>query len=207
MEAQCANCHSTDAFVATIIKPHIEAGISCANCHPEHRGAEFRADEAALRACTECHNDANKQTYNGRSVNTPHLGTFGYPVANGKWIWPGLNDEEWARKKIPVKRLPMEDDQTWRSHQFHFIHQSRVRLAPGITGGNLQGQLSCSSCHRSLDPPDLVTPRTTCGLCHNGRVDEKSGRVLIVADKANCTSCHVQHAKDQRHWGASLLGD
>ena len=205
MEAQCANCHSTDAFVATIIKPHIEAGISCANCHPEHRGAEFRADEAALRACTECHNDANKQTYNGRSVNTPHLGTFGYPVANGKWIWPGLNDEEWARKKIPVKRLPAEDDQTWLSHQFHFIHQSRVRLAPGITGGNLQGQLSCSSCHRSIDPPDRATPRTTCGLCHNGRTEEKTGRVLIAADKPNCTSCHVQHAKDQRHWGSSLL--
>src|SRR5437667_12565189 len=103
MEAQCANCHSTDAFAAMIIKPHIEAGISCAICHPEHRGAEFRADEAALRACTECHNDANKQTY-------------------------------------------------------------------------------------------------------NGRVDEKTGRVLIAEDKPNCTSCHVQHVKDKRHWGVSLLG-
>src|SRR5205823_11356067 len=117
-----------------------------------------------------------------------------------------LDEEEWARKKIPVKRLPTEDDQTWRSHQFHFIHQSRVRLVPGITTGNAQGQLSCSSCHRSIDPPDRSTPRTTCGLCHNGRTEEKTGRVLIAADKPNCSSWHVQHAKDQRHWGASLLG-
>jgi len=205
MEAQCANCHSTDAFAATMIKPHVNAGISCANCHPEHRGADFRADEAALRACTECHNDVNTQTYNGRSVHTPHQGTFGYPVVNGKWIWPGFDDEEWALKKIPIKRAPTEDDQTWRKNQFHAIHRERMRVVPGITG-TAKGLLSCTSCHRSIDPViDRETPRTTCGFCHSGRVNDKSGRVLIAADKPNCTSCHVQHVKDQRHWGASLL--
>ena len=205
MEAQCANCHSTDAFVATVIKPHVNAGISCANCHPEHRGADFRADEAALRACTECHNDVNTQTYNGRSVHTPHQGTFGYPVANGTWIWPGFDDEEWALKKIPIKRAPTEDDQTWRKNQFHAIHRERMRVVPGITG-TAKGLLSCTSCHRSIDPViDRETPRTTCGFCHSGRVNDKSDRVLIAADKPNCTSCHVQHVKDQRHWGASLL--
>src|SRR5437764_6250265 len=108
MTAQCDNCYSTEAFAATIIKLHFEEGISCANCHPEHRGAEFRADEAALRACSECHNEVNKRTYNGRSVHTPHQGAFGYPVVNGKWVWAGLDEEEWARKKIRVKRPPTE---------------------------------------------------------------------------------------------------
>lgn len=205
MEAQCANCHHTAGFVATIIKPHTDAGISCANCHPEHRGTNFRAGDAAVLACTECHNDLNKATYNGRSVHTPHNGTFGYPVVNGKWVWRGLDDTEWALKKIPINRLPTEDDRLWRRHQFHDIHQSRVRMVPGIVSGDSQGQLSCSSCHRSLDPPDLVTPRTTCGLCHNGQIEAKSGRALIAAGKPNCTSCHVQHIHDERRWGKSLL--
>lgn len=204
MASQCANCHHTEAFVATIIKPHSDAGISCVNCHPEHRGADFRAANAAVLACTQCHNDANKQTYNGQSVGNPHGGTFGYPVSSGKWVWKGLDDTEWALKKIAVKRLPTENDEQWSSKQFHAIHQSRVRVVPGITG-NAQGQLSCSSCHHSLDPPDRATPRTTCGRCHNGRVEGPTGTVLIAAEKPNCTSCHVQHVMDKRNVNSSSV--
>jgi hypothetical protein len=28
---------------------------------------------------------------------------------------------------------------------------------------------------------------------------------VIASDKPNCTSCHVQHTRDKRHWNPNLL--
>jgi pSer/pThr/pTyr-binding forkhead associated (FHA) protein len=203
MEANCSQCHDAQAFVATVIQPHATAGVGCVSCHAEHQGTEFRPAEAALLTCTECHNDANKNSYNGRKVSTPHGGTFGYPVVNGKWNWKGLNDSEWALKQIAVARLPSDTDENWRSKQFHALHVQRVRA--GGLAGNPEGELSCSSCHKSSNPIDRETPRTTCGTCHNGRLELGTNRVIIAKDQPNCTSCHVQHVKDKRHWNPSLL--
>lgn len=203
MEQNCAQCHNTEVFAATIIQPHAAAGISCISCHAEHRGTEFHASQAALATCSECHNSANQTVYNGRKVSTPHGGTFGYPVVNGKWTWKGLNESDWASKQIAVARLPEDTDDKWSSKQFHALHVQRVR-ANGLPG-NQSGELSCSSCHKTFNPIDRETPRTTCGTCHNGRLDSAANRVLIAADKPNCTSCHVQHVKDKRHWNPSLM--
>ena len=204
IDQRCAECHHTDAFVATVIKPHEAAGIGCAECHAEHKGAAFKASDDALNRCTTCHNDNNKQVYNGKHVGTPHGGTVGYPVVNGVWSVKAVNDEEWDLKKIPITRLPTEDEAKWKSKQFHAIHSERVRVVPGIQG-NALGQLSCSSCHRSFDPIDRETPRTTCGTCHNGLIESGTNRVLIANNQPNCTSCHVQHIKDKRSWGAKYL--
>ena len=187
MEQRCASCHKTDAFVATVIKPHEAAGIGCVDCHAEHRGAEFSATQGALASCNSCHVDANQNVYNGRSVGTPHGGTFGYPVVNGEWSAKSINDDEWALRKLPVVRLPADSDQKWRSNQFHALHDQRVKVVAGIPG-NAQGRLSCNSCHKSFDPIDRETPKTTCAACHskqNGLPD--------------CVSCHVQHILDARH--------
>jgi hypothetical protein len=190
--------------VATFIKPHVAAGIGCSDCHAEHRGAEFQPGVTALATCTQCHNDANQQSFNGRRVRTPHGGTFGYPVIDGHWKWSGLDDEDWASKKIDVTRLPTENDEQWRSKQFHALHVQRVKKV-GELAGNAEGSLSCSSCHNSFDPIDRQTPRTTCATCHNGRIEPGTKRQLIASNQPNCTSCHVQHTKDQRHWNPSLL--
>ena len=204
MEAKCASCHNTEAFVATVIKPHVAAGIGCSDCHAEHRGAEFQPGVTALATCTHCHNDANQQSFNGRRVKTPHGGTFGYPVIDGHWKWSGLDDEDWASKKIDVTRLPTENDEQWRSKQFHALHVQRVKKV-GEMAGNAQGSLSCSSCHKSFDLIDRETPRTTCATCHNGKIEPGTNRQLIASNQPNCTSCHVQHTKDKRHWNPSLL--
>jgi hypothetical protein len=204
MEQRCASCHNASGFKSTMIEPHVAAGIGCLNCHDEHKGDGFRAAGAALATCTACHNNANKATYNGKQVSTPHGGTFGYPVVDTRWTWKGLSDSDWALKKIPVVRLPTDDQQRWVSKQFHAIHQLRVRAIGGI-GGNTSGQLSCSSCHKSFTPIDRVTPRRTCGVCHNGSVDQATGQTMIASDKPNCISCHVQHVQDKKHWNPSLM--
>jgi hypothetical protein len=200
MEAKCASCHSTNDFVATVIQPHLNAGIGCVACHAEHRGVEFSALDGALQSCAECHNDNNKALYNGRKVSTPHGGTFGYPVVDGQWKWAGLDSEEIATLKLERKQTDSENQ--WRSNQFHDLHMFRVKAVGGL-GGNKKGGLDCWSCHESLN--DLATPRTTCAKCHNGQSDPRAGRQVIAANKPNCTSCHIQHRLDKRHWNPSLL--
>ncbi|HYW74055.1 MAG TPA: FHA domain-containing protein [Pyrinomonadaceae bacterium] len=206
MASRCSSCHTTEAFAATVIAPHTNAGIGCADCHAEHRGAGFNPIDGALLSCFQCHNDQNKQKYNGKTVATPHGGTLGYPVVNGHWQWAGLDADEMAARKttLQLERLPSDSDDQWRSKQFHAVHLYRVRAVASLPG-NREGQLSCSSCHATRDPIDLTTPRTTCGKCHNGQTDARAGRQVIAADKPNCTSCHVQHNKDKRHWNPSLL--
>ena len=186
MEERCASCHKTDAFVATVIKPHAAAGIGCIDCHAEHKGTEFSATEGALASCTGCHVDGNRNVYNGRRVGTPHGGTFGYPVVNGQWSAKSINDEEWELRKLAVVRLPTDSDQKWRSNQFHALHDQRVKVVKGIVGNN-EGRLSCNSCHKSFDPIDRETPKTTCAACHS----KENGL-------PECTSCHVQHILDAR---------
>src|SRR5258708_5850356 len=87
MEARCTSCHTTEAFVGTVIPPHMSAGIGCVNCHAEHRGAQFSAIDGALLSCAECNNDQNKKSYDGRSVDTHHGGAFSYPQVEMHWNW------------------------------------------------------------------------------------------------------------------------
>ncbi|MFN2578298.1 MAG: FHA domain-containing protein [Pyrinomonadaceae bacterium] len=206
MEAKCSSCHTTESFIPTVISPHVNSGLSCIDCHAEHRGAAFNAIDGALLSCFACHNDQNRKIYNGQSVSTPHGGTFGYPVVNGHWKWTGLDRDEMVLRKNTLKlaRLPADTEDQWRSKQFHAVHLYRVRVVAGLPG-NKDGELSCSSCHATRDPIDLTTPRTTCARCHNGQPDARAGRQVIASDKPNCTSCHVQHIKDKRHWNPGLL--
>ena len=192
VEQRCAACHNTEAFVATMIKQHENAGIGCVDCHAEHRGAEFSARQGALASCTACHNDSNQHLYNGRKVGTPHGGTFGYPVVNDAWSAKSISDEYWDLRNLGTTRQPTDTDEKWRSNQFHALHDQRVKVAPGMKG-NTEGRLSCSSCHVSFDPLDRTTPKTTCAACH------------VKNSQPNCTSCHVQHIKDARRWSASML--
>jgi hypothetical protein len=210
MEARCASCHTTEAFVGTVTKSHADAGIGCLDCHSEHKGRALRPMQAALNSCAKCHTDKNTKTYKGRTVGTPHGGTLGYPVVNGEWKWKGLDAEELAaRPKIAALRLPAYNEQVWRKEQFHALHIYNVKATGGVTGVPSAGPgsipvLSCSSCHRSLNPIDREYPRQTCGRCHSGLIDP-SGRASIAAGAPNCISCHVQHVKDKRHWNPDLL--
>jgi len=222
METNCAACHQTDAFQATVTAPHQAAGIGCTSCHAEHRGADFRPGLASLDAsfqpgarpeetCAGCHNDQNGKLYGGRRVFTPHNGTFGYPVVKGEWKWKGVDEEAWRQKPEELRQLVANwpvvaaDENGRRSAQFHALHLYRVRTIAGLTGAE-GGVVSCSTCHKSYGAAlDRETPRTTCAACHSGKTDAQTGRAIFAADKANCTSCHVQHVQDKRHWNPSLL--
>jgi FHA domain/Class III cytochrome C family len=218
MDSNCASCHRAEGFTATVTEPHARAGVGCTDCHVEHQGTEFRPSVASLQTCTTCHDDSNTKTFNGRRVGTPHGGTFGYPVVNGKWAWAGLSKEEWQQKpeelrqaaakfeeslKRPQAAGGRDPEDARRSGEFHTLHLYRVKAPEGFES-NSEGRMSCSSCHQSFAPVDRATPRTTCAACHNGDRGGKFEKVL-GADRPNCISCHVQHTKGRREWGASLL--
>jgi pSer/pThr/pTyr-binding forkhead associated (FHA) protein len=216
MNGNCAVCHQTESFAATVTRAHAQAGITCTTCHTEHRGADFRPMDAALESCAKCHTDENKNLYNGRSVHTPHGGTYGYPVVNGEWVWKGLDEEELTLKPEIVKLLEKNmvdstDTQRWRNAQFHSIHLYGVRVPPGIEGvddGSGAGKvMTCSSCHKTGymgTNIDRTYPPETCARCHNTRVFHEPSRAQTGgAEKPSCTSCHVQHIRDT-HWASSL---
>jgi hypothetical protein len=225
MNAACTECHQTQAFVATTTPPHKAAGIDCTDCHTEHKGKEFRPGLQPMNAsfqhpdleptetCAGCHNDNNKRTYNGKSVHTPHGGTFGYPVTGGQWTWEGLTPEERATKAEDFRRRienfskysPGRSENQVRNSEFHALHDERLRVIGGLKG-NSDGSVSCSTCHTSWGGVvDRTTPRQTCGVCHNGAIDPVTKQQVIAADKPNCNSCHVQHVQDKRVWNPSLF--
>lgn len=216
MNENCAACHQAEGFSPTVTRAHREAGLGCADCHTEHRGADFRPMHAALESCAKCHSDVNKNLYNGRSVHTPHGGTYGYPVTGGVWVWEGLDEEELALKPEIValqKEIRITPNQTerWRNWQFHALHVDRVRVVPGIEGitdaAGVNKVLSCSSCHKTGymgANVDRTSPRATCALCHNARVFNEPARFAGGAETPSCTSCHVQHVRDA-HWAPFLL--
>jgi pSer/pThr/pTyr-binding forkhead associated (FHA) protein len=216
MNANCAACHRTAAFSPTVTRAHREAGMGCKDCHTEHQGEEFRPMRAALESCARCHSDDNRNLYNGRSVRTPHGGTYGYPVADGRWVWKGLDEEELALKPEIVALLEKNAvtparEQEWRNAQFHAIHLYGVRAAEGVEGvddaGGAGQVLSCGSCHKSGymgTSVDRTHPRTTCARCHNTRVFHEGPRSEGSGEAApSCTSCHVQHVRDE-HWASPL---
>ena len=215
MNANCESCHKTESFVATIIPAHREAGITCTTCHTEHRGEAFRPMSAALESCAKCHNNQNKNGYNGKSVHTPHGGTYGYPVVDGVWIWKGLDAEELAQKPAVVaflkrNRVSSSQPQEWRNAQFHGIHLDRIRVVEGVDGvlddDGVHKVLSCSSCHKTGYMGaniDRAYPRTTCGRCHNAQIFNEASLSSKRVETPSCTSCHVQHVGDT-HWVSAL---
>lgn len=214
LNAKCEACHQAEGFAASIIPAHREAGLTCTTCHGEHRGENFRPIKEALEVCAKCHNDDNKKTYNGKSVHTPHGGTYGYPVVNGVWIWKGLDAEELNQKpdvlaELSKSRVDSNDPQQWRNAQFHAIHVHRVRVVPGIEGvidDESNHVLECRSCHGSrfmAANVDRSFPSTTCRHCHSTQTSNEA--VLRPGvDAPSCVSCHVQHIKDA-HWTSNLL--
>jgi len=208
MNANCETCHKTEAFVASITRPHRDAGLTCTSCHTEHRGQDFRPLIGALESCAKCHNDQNKNVYNGKTVHLAHNGTFGYPVRNGSWIWTGLDAEELAEKPaveafLKKNRVDAAQTQEWRNAQFHGIHLDHIQVVAGVDGtldedGSTR-VLSCSSCHKTGymgTNVDRDFPRTTCGKCHNAQVFSEPSTVARSEQTPSCTSCHVQHVKD-----------
>jgi hypothetical protein len=104
-----------------------------------------------------------------------------------------------------LSNVKAKSEEERRSVEFHALHVQRVRAASGMKS-NEAGELTCSSCHKSLGASlDRATPRTTCAACHNGLTDEQTARAIIASSAPNCASCHLEHVKDTRRWGASLL--
>ncbi|MBA3631528.1 MAG: FHA domain-containing protein [Acidobacteria bacterium] len=204
IEDSCLKCHQTEAFHGQNTKAHSESGIGCTSCHFEHQGEGFEPRLAAFETCVSCHNDNNKNLYNGKSVATPHKGGFGYVTENGQWKWNGVSEETAETMPDVIKIADAGNNvQLSRNKQFHAIHLFRLKPVEGLQTDK-SGSISCSSCHKSFDPLDRETPKQTCAICHSGYVDETLGKILVEDTKQNCVSCHVQHPYDKNRWSKFL---
>jgi len=181
MRQNCASCHTTRDFDPSISDKHNAAGLTCADCHGEHKGRDFRPALVANADCTSCHHDG--MVSHGKRLRTPHGGTLGYPVEHGKWEWAGVTQAEWKRKGLrgsAPQRNQME--------QFHLVH----------VAGRRQGRAKCSDCHTAGYEGDAVLQgvRDSCANCHT--VNYQVGQA--ASDKeagVGCIVCHAQHGEEK----------
>jgi hypothetical protein len=161
----------------------------------------------AIQSCAECHNDANKKTYNGKTVHTAHEGSYGYPAVDGEWKWNGVYREVAdAIPEINSSATGDKDEQSRLNRYFHTIHVYRLKAPEGVKGDR-RGLVTCSSCHKSFDPIDRTTPRETCAACHTNTGDATQRDARFAADSSNCISCHVQHPYSAGRWSEFLTDD
>jgi hypothetical protein len=200
VENSCIKCHSADQFHATNTRAHEDAGVTCTVCHLEHRGADFSPNAYAIASCASCHSDENKNVYNGKAVQTTHGGSYGYPLENGEWNWKGVYQEVAAAvPEITGTATGDADEQAKRSRHFHAIHVARLTVPAGLKGDSA-GLVSCSTCHKSFEPIDRVTPKETCASCHMNQAGDTVRDQRFKPGEANCISCHVQHPFSGKRW-------
>lgn len=210
MENACIRCHTASEFHATNTKAHEAAGITCNSCHKEHMGADFSPSASAIASCAQCHNDNNKQLYNGKGVSSAHGGSYGYPAENGVWTWKGVYREVAdAIPEINFSATGDKDEQEKLSRHFHTVHVARLKVPTGLKGDS-RGLVSCSTCHESFGKGkiDRNTPRATCAACHTTQEgaatrDQRFG----ASSPANCISCHTQHPYSGGRWSEFLTDD
>jgi hypothetical protein len=204
VENACIKCHNAVEFHASNTKAHQDAGITCTVCHQEHKGPDNQLIASAIASCSACHNDATTKTFNGKSVRTPHGGSYGYPVENGVWKWKGVYRE--TAELIPEINSPATGDaneQARLSRHFHSIHVARLKAPAGLTGDKF-GLVSCSTCHKSFTPIDRATPKATCAACHTVGPGSSVQDARFASGSVNCISCHVQHAYSATRWSEFL---
>jgi hypothetical protein len=202
MNQNCASCHSTQAFHSEVSAIHLKVGLTCTACHSEHHGRDFRPSFVANVACTGCHRDGSGfiSPLNGQPLKTPHGGTFGYPVTDGRWAWGGISQAEWERKD-----LPGSTSQFSLKEQFHLVH----------IGGRQQGRSNCTDCHVAGFEADTLSQgvRESCSNCHGTVATQAelqaSNARLAFAERARslmgktrdsgplCVSCHSQHGEEK----------
>ena len=193
MQDKCTLCHTTtredartiSGFRPMIFPGHAREGIGCTTCHSEHDGRDIRTGLVRSGLCSDCHNDSYRIKSGDRAgsiLGTPHGGTVGYPVVNGKWKWPGLSKERFEKSGIggdASKRKP--DD------QFHSIHQL----------GRMRSIVKCRDCHSAgsmRDSTFRLSPSEECAKCH-GLLISQAGEAELV--EANCNTCHPEHGQSE----------
>jgi thioredoxin reductase (NADPH) len=197
MNAQCQSCHRTPTFAQAISPAHMKAGLTCAACHRDHKGAEPGAGLLSDAVCLDCHTGSApmKEPHRaGHVLGAPHPDTQGYPVINGAWKWAGLGPAIWKAKGLPESyalRPPSE--------QFHAIHRTLHIAAAGT------GRMECNACHGPGTPRKEDRPLAllkSCQACH-------ASTGAASASSAGCVSCHPPHGstRETQTVLSSLHGD
>jgi hypothetical protein len=178
MWQSCASCHTTQAFNPSISDKHAAVGLSCGDCHSEHKGREFRPALVANTGCTSCHQDG--MVSHGKQLRTPHGGSLGYPVKHGKWEWAGVTLAEWKRKGLRGSTLSHN-----LMEQFHLVH----------VAGRRQGRAKCSDCHTAGYEGETVRQgvRESCANCHAVNYQAASPKEAGTG----CVVCHAQHGEEK----------
>jgi thioredoxin reductase (NADPH) len=210
MQQKCIDCHKTSHFEPTNAIPlHEQAGVSCVDCHTEHKGKDFKPAIVARTICFDCHRDnpthpkaktvARAGVAGGELLKTPHGSNLGYPIDETK-----PEADRWTWKDPINKKIQIPDAaQLSPKAKFHFVHLSGRKEATG-RGENAA---KCMDCHDSFESPAATKTidKNKCAICHGVAITGATtaqGKPLNQVDdmaqlstsfKIDCNSCHPQH--------------
>jgi len=193
---------------------HVEAGLSCVDCHADLRGTKDFPHAETLRpvVCAACHEDVYRETkasvHNGQEKQEVSVscqdchGTHDIRPADDL-------DSSISPLNLPAtcEKCHAERVKTPRGGEFIRAYESSVHFR-GLKESGLTLSANCGHCHgihdiRPTEDPASRVARPniihTCGRCHVGI--EKSyregvhGKAYIrgSGDVPVCTDCHSEH--------------
>ncbi len=174
-ESRCQSCHT--GFTPRRGQPghdHLAAGVTCTQCHDEHRGAERGSALVARASCANsgCH-DAKRPPHQklGAEVQTPFVQAVHMP-APGKMELP-KGDAHAVQERL---------------HEIHAGVKHRCMACHTAADGVSQGVAS-SACFRCHEVPQVKaqlamagTRDLNCAGCHGGH-DQTLARVADIGPR------------------------
>lgn len=185
MPQQCSACHATPTFQAAIAQKHLNLGLNCRTCHPEHRGAEFDSSLVPNTVCTSCH-----QTNPANGDKTLHGKPVSYPVRNGLWLWEGVSQTAWQQHGLLGQTVEYN-----LREQFHMLHAQ----------GQARGRTQCVDCHLGGTEGAALkrNVRESCAQCHRLQpafaltLARQAETQPLQVGQVHCVSCHAQHGAEK----------
>lgn len=216
--AGCESCHGK----LPAANVHGKLGVTCGECHPEHRGGEISLVQIAAQECSSCHEHSSIEGVDGHAVG----GTM--------------------RRRIDPRSSQRAEASAFRSYS-HVLHFEEAQIADDpncktchFLGTTAQATLGreqmlrfsgCRECHDDWKAAGFEKMRGTgmaalkleryprvafehsdehlevaCETCHTGmrtavEVGDSTPSKTTAADLSSCFSCHV-HQPATASWAA-----
>ncbi len=195
-KVDCGTCHEqhtqsfNESFHGRALRSGTRNAPDCATCHAGRgnpHGIQQLNIRSAENACRQCHT-RETQRYDGSVHQAAYIAGKNSPgcvschPTHSRALPPSVG----AINNLCETCHKGAMEQIWRGEH-------------AVAADQLQGELSCASCHdvHATHKPHLDSGTLeACQKCHEGYQDQFRGSVhepLIFSGKMNCLSCHRSH--------------
>ncbi len=195
IDGDCSKCHSK---ITVPLSEHGGAhaeSLSCQDCHLDH--PRLRGDAVTILACSECHDPAKNNHFNGANCITCHNAHFplgidldGFAGAIAP-ICLGCHEDPFVAESAHAESLQCNE-----CHEQHATIPGCLDCHEGHSDGQIEEP--CLSCHAAHDPVPSIAmtglDADECILCH-----QQTGENFVAGEgshvEQSCDECHGDHTE------------